>query len=145
MIERTMSHYRIFEKLGQGGMDVVCRAGGREHRRTVALMSFAEPTCSSEGAPARSLREARMAASLNHPSICTIHEVGETDPSSGEPSGANALRPRTPFIAMESLQGQTLIATGPTRASREDGLTETVLATRTTWPSRLCASRRTCG
>jgi len=108
MIGKTISHYRILGKLGEGGMGVVYEAEDTKLRRTVALKFLAGDTVWSQEAQARFLREARIVASLNHPSICTIHEVGETDPSSAASEEADFLPPGTPFIAMELIQGETL-------------------------------------
>ncbi len=108
MIGLIISHYRILSELGSGGMGVVYKAEDTKLRRTVALKFLGRDAIGSEEAQARFLREARMIASLNHPSICTIHEVGETDPSSAATSEADSLAPGTPFIAMEFIQGETL-------------------------------------
>ena len=77
MIGETISHYRILAKLGEGGMGVVYKAEDTGLRRTIALKFLAPDAIGSKEARARFLREARMAASLNHPNICTIHEVGD--------------------------------------------------------------------
>jgi TolB-like protein/Tfp pilus assembly protein PilF/predicted Ser/Thr protein kinase len=94
MIGKTLGHYRIMEKLGEGGMGVVFRAHDEQLDRDVALKVLPAATLADESARARLLREARAAAALNHPNICTIHEVGEADGQA--------------YIAMEYVKGQPL-------------------------------------
>jgi len=96
MIGSSLSHFKITTKLGEGGMGVVWGAEDVDLHRPVALKVLSTETMARDDMRARFMREARTAAALNHPNICTIYEVGEVD--------------QVPFIAMERIEGSGLDA-----------------------------------
>jgi serine/threonine protein kinase len=107
MIGQTISHYRITEKLGEGGMGVVYKALDTKLNRPVALKFILSESLQTEVIKIRLLQEARAAASVNHPNVCTVYEIDEIKTDKGE---------EQVFIAMEYIEGFNLeekIQSGP--------------------------------
>jgi len=107
MIGRTISHYKILEKLGEGGMGVVYKAEDKKLKRVVALKFLFPQAVGAEEDKTRFIHEAQTAASLNHPNICTVYEIDEYEDQ--------------PFIAMECLDGESLqanIRSGPLKLDK---------------------------
>jgi serine/threonine protein kinase len=106
MIGQTISHYKILEKIGEGGMGVVYKAEDTKLERTVVLKFLPAPMTKSEEDKIRFRHEAKAAAKLHHPNICTIHEIDEADGQL--------------FIVMAYIEGETLqdkIKTSPLKIS----------------------------
>jgi tetratricopeptide (TPR) repeat protein/predicted Ser/Thr protein kinase len=111
MIGKTVSHYRILDKLGEGGMGVVYKAEDTKLRRIVALKFLPPQSLGTDEEKARFVLEAQAAAALNHPNICTIHEIDEADGQT--------------FIAMEYVEGLTLrerVSSGPLKLDEAIGI-----------------------
>jgi len=94
MIGKTISHYKIFEKLGQGGMGIVYKAQDTKLDRIVALKLLPPHLLSSEEEKARFVHEAKASASIDHPNVCTVYEIGEHE--------------KNTFISMAYIEGQSL-------------------------------------
>ena len=107
MIGKTISHYKILEELGRGGMGVVYKAEDTKLKRTVALKFLPPELTRDPEAKRRFIHEAQAAAALSHPNICTVHEIDEYEGTS--------------FIAMEYIEGQSLkekVESGPLKVEQ---------------------------
>jgi len=94
MLPRTISHYHILEKIGEGGMGVIYKAEDTKLKRTVALKFLPSELTKDTQAKARFIQEAQAAAALDHPNICAVFEIGEAE--------------GTTYIAMPYVRGQSL-------------------------------------
>ncbi|MCK4754185.1 MAG: protein kinase, partial [Calditrichia bacterium] len=102
MVGKIVSHYRIIEKLGEGGMGVVYKAQDLKLDRFVALKFLPPHLTTSDEEKQRFIHEAKAASSLDHNNICAIHEIDETKPAPGEPGDGQL------FISMAYYEGETL-------------------------------------
>ena len=100
MIGKTISHYKILEKLGEGGMGVVYKAEDTKLKRIVALKFLPQDLSRDNESKERFIHEAQAASALDHNNICTIYEIDETKPAPGEPGDGQM------FIAMACYDGE---------------------------------------
>ena len=101
MVGQTIAHYKILEKIGEGGMGVVYKGEDTKLKRTVALKFLPKELVRDEEAKQRFVQEAQAAAALDHPHICTIYEIGEAKPAPAEAEGQT-------FISMALIKGKSL-------------------------------------
>jgi serine/threonine protein kinase/Flp pilus assembly protein TadD len=116
IIGKTISHYKILEKLGEGGMGVVYKAEDTKLKRTVALKFLSPQALGTEDDKTRFIHEAQAAAALNHPNICTIYEIDDAEDR--------------PFIAMEYIEGRSLkgvIESGPLELEEAQGFAQQIV------------------
>jgi serine/threonine protein kinase len=106
MIGSTISHYRILDKLGEGGMGIVYKAQDTRLERFVALKFLPQRLAEEPGAKQRFVNEAKAACAVNHPNVAVVYDVGETDVHS--------------FIAMELVEGETLKSRSRLRSRLSD-------------------------
>lgn len=99
MIGKMISHYRILDKLGEGGMGTVYKAQDTKHDRFVALKFLPSLLTSTDEEKARFIQEAKAASSMSHPNVCTIHDIQEYEGANGN---------KQLFIVMEYVEGKTL-------------------------------------
>jgi len=121
MIGKRISHYRVLEHLGGGGMGVVYRAEDVRLKRSVALKFLPEEFSADPAAIDRFQREAQAASALNHPNICMIFDIDSGIPVTEGPESSNIVEKSVNFIAMEFLEGETLkyvLAKGPMKLDR---------------------------
>ncbi len=102
MIGQTISHYKILEKLGEGGMGIVYMAEDTKLDRLVALKFLPRHLSQSEEEKQRFIHEAKAASALDHNNICTVYEIGETKPATGKPGDGQM------YIAMAYSEGESL-------------------------------------
>ena len=113
MIGQTVGHYSILEKLGEGGMGVVYRARDTKLDREVALKFLPAQLASSEADRARFVQEAKAAASLDHPNICTVFGIGESDIGGEGPDAGHRM-----YFAMSYVDGSTLRTKMPSLSAK---------------------------